>query len=169
MARSVPISVRISDDDAAFLARYKADGAKTPSEKLRAILGDARKLNVQPEDFSGCTEMLSSLLRPSQNRLRSVQHEEGLRSDLLAKLYERLPELVASLMLGPQPAGNPADELVKFEDAIAQQTFALIEDVLNLGLTTVSRTYSPALIKTRLEPILEILDLVRLSNSKQEG
>lgn len=169
MSRSVPLSVRISDDDAAFLAQYKAEGAKTPSEKLRAILGDARKLNAKPEDYAGCAEMLASMLRPSQNSLRTGQRDERMRSDFLAKLYERLPELVASLMLGPPAAREPAEGLRQFEDDLAKQIFALIEEVLNLGLTTTSRTYSPALIKTRLEPILEILDLVRQSNSQQEG
>jgi hypothetical protein len=167
MPRRIPLSVRITDDDAAFLARYKAEGATTPSEKLRAILASARKLDATPNDYAGCTEMVGLMLMPAQKMVRGQQKQERLRSDFIARLYERLPELVASLMTGPAASETPANDLLDFEDDIARQTFALIEEILDLGLTKQSRTYDPALIKTQLEPILEILDLIRLSKVKK--
>ena len=169
MPRRIPLSVRITDDDAAFLARYKAEGATTPSEKLRAILASARKLDATPDDYAGCTDMVGLMLAPAQKRVRGQQKQERLRSDFIARLYERMPELVASLMTGPAQSDKAANDLLEFEDDIARQIFALIEEILDFGLTKTSRTYDPALIKTQLEPILEILDLIRLSKLNKEG
>lgn len=169
MPRSVPLSVRISDDDAAFLARYQAEGATTPSEKLRALLADARRMEAGESDFAGRVEWCSSHLQPALNRTRNLQHAEKQRSDFVGRLYERLPELLATLMTGPGNGDDAAMTLREFEADLAEQCFALMEEILDLGLTTQSRTYDPALIKTRLAPILEILDLVRLAQKPQGG
>lgn len=169
MPRSVPLSVRITDDDAAFLADYKAEGAKTPSEKLRAILAEARKLQASSEDYAGCTETVAAMLQPAQHRVRNAQRKERTRSDFVARLYERTPELVASLMVGPDDGNKPVDDLKAYEDELAGQVFALIEEILDLGLTQSTRTYDPDLINARSEPILELLDLIRHSKTKKGG
>ena len=67
MPRRIPLSVRITDADAAFLAQYKAEGATTPSEKLRALLADARR------DAEGATDDVSS----SSSGGSSAEDEEG--------------------------------------------------------------------------------------------
>lgn len=169
MPRSVSLSVRISDDDAAFLARYKAEGATTPSEKLRALLADARRAEVGEQDFAGRVEWCGSQMQPALNRIRNLQKQARQRSDFTVRLYERLPELLATLMTGPANTDDAAEALVDFEADVAEQAFALIEEILDLGLTKNSRTYDPALIKTRLEPVLEILDLIRLSKLPKGG
>lgn len=176
MSRSVPLSVRITDDDAAFLADYKADGARTPSEKLRAILADARKLHDHDDDFAGSVEQLAALMQPALSRLRNGQRAARLRSDFVTRLYERVPELVATLIVGvevSETTGHPPDatkagSLSAFEADLAQQVFALIEEVLNLGLTQSPRTYDPELINTHAGPVLEILELIRLSKANKE-
>lgn len=172
MSRSVPLSVRITDDDAAFLADYKADGARTPSEKLRAILADARKLHDPSGDYAGGVEQVSALLQPALSRVRNVQRAERLRSDLVARLYERVPELVAALMLGPSlsdgdSAQAKAKALTAFEAELAQHVFALIEEMLDLGLTRSARTYDPDLITNQADPILDLLDLIRTAKQQQ--
>ena len=42
-SKTVPLSVRISHDDAEYIAGLKIDDALTPSDKVRAIIRDARK------------------------------------------------------------------------------------------------------------------------------
>lgn len=167
MPRSVPLSVRISDTDAAFLARYKAEGATTPSEKLRALLAEARQQDEAQMDLDGRIEQLSRQIKPALTRLRTSQREARMRSDLLVRLYDRLPELVALLMTGPGYGTSPANDLREFEEDVAQQTFALIEDVLDLGLTQNDRTYAPEQIRKRLAPIVEITGLMRQQEAKE--
>ncbi|WP_417485949.1 hypothetical protein [Maricaulis sp.] len=168
MSRSVPLSVRISDDDAAFLARFKAEGAKTPSEKLRALLAQARRMEAGGDDFASRVEWCGAQLQPALNRLRNAQKEHRNRSELVARAYQRMPELVATLMVGVREEGT-VDDLVDFEADLSEQIFALIEELLDLGLTENSRTFDPELMKRRLEPIQEILDLVRLSKQPKGG
>ena len=41
--RSVPLSVRVAPEDADFISRVEIAGAETPSEKVRALLAEARR------------------------------------------------------------------------------------------------------------------------------
>jgi hypothetical protein len=41
--KSIPISVRITPGDAAFLAQRSIEGAKTPSEKIRGLIAQSRE------------------------------------------------------------------------------------------------------------------------------
>lgn len=168
MPRSVTLSVRVSDDDAAFLAGFEVPGAHTPSEKLRAILTSARLRQEGTRDFDGCARVMEEMLRPGVQKLRSAQREAGVRSHFLMKLYERVPELVADLVASvPEPDGAP-EALRRFEAAVAEQVFAVIEEILDMGLTSRSRTYDPDLIRQKLVPILEVLELLKLASRKKE-
>ena len=178
MPRSVPLSVRISDADAAFLADYQAPDAKTPSEKLRALIAEARRRQAGTEDYNGAAETVRGMIQPARDRLRAAQRDAGgQRSDLIARLYERAPELVASLTIGPdrealQGGGSGGDRhaaLTAFEADLAAQAFSLIEDMLDLGLTRTSRTYDPFVVRNSLERSLELLELVQISVKSGEG
>lgn len=166
MPKSIPLSVRISDADAAFLAMYQAEGATTPSEKLRAILAAARRRHDGARDFDGCSSVVEDMLRPAIHRVRNAQRDAGLRSDLVFKIYDRMPELVAELVAAAPEDAQDGPALRKFERALADQVFALMEEILDMGLTSRSRTFDPELIKEKLAPILEILELVRLSQQR---
>ncbi len=167
MQKSVPLSVRISDDDAAFLARFEAPGAKTPSEKLRAILAAARERDEGARDFTGCANMVTQMLRPGLGRLRRAQRAADTRSEFVLRLYERMPELMAELMSAAPEAEQDREALERLENSLADQLFAMIEEILDMGLTSRSRTYNPSLVRQRLTPILEILELINLRERKQ--
>ena len=47
----VPISVRISQEDADFIASLQIQGANTPSDKIRELLRQARTLHTQGQDY----------------------------------------------------------------------------------------------------------------------
>lgn len=169
MPRSVPLSVRVSDEDAAFLARYEAPDAKTPSEKVRAILTSARRQFEGQNDFAGCAEVMEDMLRPGLHRLREAQREAGMRSDFVMKLYERLPELVAELVVSvPEPEAG-REGLERFESSLADPVFAMIEEIVDLGLTNRSRSFDSTLVRERLAPILELLKLIDQSRQDAKG
>eukprot|EP00903_Cladosiphon_okamuranus_P001274 g1272.t1 len=167
MPKSIPISVRLSDDDVAFLASYEVQGARTPSDKLREILKAAREREKGIRDVSSCEDLLRSMARPAEKGLRQLQRETGVRSDLVIKLYERLPEMFAELIASaPTPEGEEKD-LRRFEADLSAELFSLIEEVFDLGLTSPSRTYDPELMDRRLKPILEIARI--LDQRRQSG
>ncbi|ASP31943.1 hypothetical protein [Labrenzia sp. VG12] len=167
MPKSIPISVRLSDDDVAFLASYEVQGARTPSDKLREILKAAREREEGVQDVSSCEDLLRSMARPAEKGLRQLQREAGIRSDLVIKLYERLPEMFAELVASaPGPTGDE-NELRRFEADLSAELFSLIEEIFDLGLTSPSRTYDPELMDRRLKPILEIARI--LDQRRQSG
>lgn len=162
MQKSVPLSVRISDDDAAFLAKFEAPGANTPSEKLRAILSSARQRHEGTQDFAACATMIAEMLRPPANRIRTLQREAGIRSDFVMRIYGWMPDLMAELLSGAPDDEAGRQRLQAFEAALADQIFAMIEELLDMGLTSSNRSYDPRLVRDRITPILEILDLIKL-------
>lgn len=166
MPRSVPLSVRISDEDAAFLARFRADGATTPSEKLRALLAQARSQERGHDDIHTALELARQSLEPARQTWSQTQREEGQRSDLIGRLYDRLPELNATLAMGP---GQGERSLREFEADCRDQIFGLIEDMLDFGLTGANRTYDADGYVARLTPILKLCALLREARSQEGG
>lgn len=167
MPKSIPISVRLSDDDVAFLASYEVQGARTPSDKLREILKAARERQEGIQDVSSCEDLLRSMVRPAEKGLRQLQRAEGVRSDLVIKLYERLPEMFAELIASAPGPDQEGKDLRQFEANLSAELFSLIEEIFDLGLTSPSRTYDPELMDRRLTPILEIARI--LDQRRQSG
>ena len=63
-SRSVPFSARISTEDAAFIAGLEIDGAHTPSDKLRALLAEARKRRQGSGDYESSLQLAMDWLQP---------------------------------------------------------------------------------------------------------
>lgn len=161
--KTVPLSVRVSDDDAAFLAAFEVSGAVTPSEKLRALLQQARQRAEGLEDEREGADAYKMAVRPAERRVRTAETAVGARSDLARKLYDRVPELMATLAAGPQGKPGRAD-LVQFEDRLAIQAYALVEELLELGSASSNRAYDPERLTSRIAPSLEVAQrLTRLT------
>ena len=47
----IPVSVRITQEDADFISELKIEGANTPSEKIRELLKQARLAHTQTHDY----------------------------------------------------------------------------------------------------------------------
>ena len=166
--KTVPLSVRVSDDDAEFLAGLEISGATTPSEKLRAILANERTRWERAQDPAEAAEFIRDLLRPAQRRVRRLEADAHKSSDAVLKLYERLPELTASAFAGP--AGDAdGKSLAAFEARLLDQVFALLQEILELGLLSHSRCYDPQAIASRLSPVLELVELMRISRERRKG
>lgn len=172
MPSNIPLSLRITSDDAAFLAELEMPGAKTPSEKVRAILANARRQHQGTRDFVQCLELVQDMMRPGLNKVRSAQTELGMRSDFVLKLYEKVPEILAELVaVKIEPEGASEEQqtrrLRNLEADLANEVFGLIEEIINMGLTSKSRSYDPKLIKDRMEPIVEIVEFQKLIKQKE--
>jgi hypothetical protein len=166
-AKTVPLSVRVTDADAAFLAGLEIAGATTPSEKLRAILAAERSRVEGAEDPVQAFEVIRDMLRPAQRRTRRAEAELACSSDFVRKLYDRLPELVAVAFAGP---GDRVDQkrLAAFEARLLDQVFALAQEVLELALVERSRCYDPQAIAVRLGPVEELIALIRMSQERRK-
>ncbi|MEQ8405648.1 MAG: hypothetical protein RKE49_11155 [Oceanicaulis sp.] len=166
--KTVPLSVRISDDDAEFLARLEIGDAATPSEKMRALLASERRLRAGPRDAGEASEMLGDLMRPARRRLRQDEEAAGAHSEVLQRVYDRLPELVALALAGPEAPGEAKDAaaaLEHFEERVIDQAFALLEDLMQIGLLREPRALNREALKTRLSAVIELAELAKMAKT----
>ena len=168
--KTASLSVRVDDDDAAFLAGLHIGDARTPSEKLRALLHAERRRQEGVGDLLEAADLFRDLLQPAKRRMREFEAKTGARSDFMTKLYDRLPEIAGRASSGPSGKSKDAEKnLTNFEQEMLNDIFAFIQEVLELGLTTRNRCYDPAGIEKRLAPVLEILELINMSRERRKG
>lgn len=161
--KSVPLSVRISVDDAEFIARLRIDGAATPSEKMRKILAEARKRREASTDYGSALAMVRDSLEPALRALREAEHAEGMHSEFALAFAEWLPDAVAFLVAGRVDVSEAqrAEALRNLEAGLADRVFRILEQTLRLGVTRECPAYSPSLVADRLDRVLSLVDVIR--------
>lgn len=164
--KTIPMSVRLSDDDATFVATLDIEGATTPSDKLRALVSEARQRREGVRDHMQCHAMVRDLISPAMQRLREAEREQGQHSRLLTYLADWLPDAIATLIT-PTVAtdAQPIEQLRLREQLVVAQVFLLIEDVIRMGVTRESRCYDKQIVRKHLEPTLELARLIDATRS----
>ena len=170
-SKTTPLSVRVSDEDARFLASLSLDGATTPSEKLRALLSAQRRLHEGARHPADASETVEDLLRPSVRRVRRAEAELGVHSEAVQRIYDRLPVLPGLALAGPQgDATQPGlGDMKRFEAQVLEHAAALCEELLQLALTTAPRAYAPDSVKSRIKPLIELAILAQLAQKQSQG
>lgn len=170
-SKTVPLSVRLTPDEAAFLAEYHAPGARTLSEKVRIIIDEARTRSTGHTDYVACLTFMDEIIGP---RLKTVRHDEarlGIHSELLLLMGHWLPEASATL-IAHQASEAPEenrDRLEKLEAELADRVFNLFEQVLRLAVTGESPCYAPDTIVSRLGKVEKLSDILKDSLIKGKG
>ncbi len=171
--KTVPLSVRISSGDAEFLARLQVEGATTPSEKLRSILKEDRRRREGYRDYGRVLTMTQEAMAPALTRLREAENRRGVHSEVIHQVADWLPRLMATFVTGVVD-GNAegGDEevalLSDFEQRLVDQVLGLAEAILRLGVTEKVRGYDPDVVNGRIEPLLEIVDVVRSTRTTRK-
>ena len=168
--KTIPLSVRVSMEDAEYISSLDIPGAVTPSEKLRAIIGNARQRSRGFTDYEGCLKNLGELITPLSLTLKGLEHQVGERSELVEKLLGWNKETLAFLLASvPQEVDTAPEEireaLEALEQGLADRTFSLVVEVLRMGITSKSQCYDPTVISERLDQILEIVAVIRSARS----
>lgn len=160
-AKSVPISVRLTPDDAEFLARLSLDQTHTPSEKIRALVAAERRRREGYRDYSRVLGITRETLAPTLERIQSAENNERVHSELVHTVSEALPDLMAFLLTAMADVDEDRRGLEDMEQQLGDRVFRLMENVLRLGVTRKIRGYDPSVVSDRLEPILELADVIR--------
>lgn len=163
--KSVPFSVRLTAEDADFIASLVIPGAVTPSDKIRLIISEARLRKDVGQEFSEVLKAVQEDLRPSLDKLRAHEREREVESELLHYFAEWLCEAQAEFVAGPK---NETD-LVKFEARIAQRIAKLTEYVLRLAVTEDAPCFDPDLMNNLTRRIVELSRFVEARNSKENS
>ncbi len=170
--KSITMSVRVSAEDAQFIAELEVPGATTPSEKLRAIIAEARERHRGDLDYNRAVLAIQQMLGPARGRVRAAEHERQVHSDLVATVFDWLPEALASAITPPKSGGDSATavDLLGFESVLAEQVFRLVDSILRMGVTARCRCYEPQAVASRIGPVVEVARLIDASvNTRMEG
>ena len=170
-SKTVPISARISHEDAEFISHLKINGAATPSDKLRAIIADARKKSIKRHDYLEYLNIMQDLIAPANDTIKNTEHNQHMHSELVSRLIEWLPEICAYLLSAstPEKKEMSSDLLVQLEDGLSDRVFRLFESVLQMGVTRRCPCYNDKLIDTSVGPVLDLVHVINLSRTKEEG
>ncbi len=155
----MPLSVRVSDEDAVFLANLEIGDAVTPSEKLRALLQGARRQQAGMHDAAEGGLILRDMAMPAWRAVRRIEAQAGRKSDLILKLYERVPDLMARLIAGP--GDDEPERLAVFEADLLEQICLLLKDFISLGLTSPVHVHSATNFDAEMKPVMDLVELAR--------
>ncbi len=167
--KTVPISARISLEDAEFLSQFEIDGAKTPSDKLRAILAQARLRQQGLEEYSDGLALMREIYLPVLERLQRAEYASATHSELVSRLLQWLPDMCAYVASGVTESkeGETSDALAEFERGAADRIFRLTESIMQLGVTKQNPCYEQDAVNRRIGTVLELAAVIsKLQQSK---
>ncbi len=160
------VGVRLTDEEAEFLATFKVADAATPSDKLRAIIDEARRRHLGTEEYAGSLAIAEDLLEPTIRIIKNSENSHHMHSELVTRLKEWVPECMAYLIASN---GNETllekEELLDIEKAVAQRVFTLMQSVLQLAVTHSKPLYDNAALGAGIGPVLELSRVVEAVNS----
>ncbi|MEM6638985.1 MAG: hypothetical protein AAF610_03700 [Pseudomonadota bacterium] len=160
--KSVALSARLPADDADFLKHWEVEGAETPSEKLRRVVHDARDRETATHDYKSALRMATTLFGPALEHIRAGELEQGQHSELIAKLGEWLPEIVAYVYSAQALSAHEGDAgLRRLEGGIAMRVTTLMRAVLQMAITDEAPLYDPSVLDERLSGVLDTARVVR--------
>lgn len=160
--KQVTISARISQDDAEFISRLNLEDAKTPSDKLRAIIAEARQRSHREQDYVGCLHAIQEMTQPVLRKIRKTEVENRIHSELIIRLAEWIPDIVAFLVssISTTDEQNINETMLHLEQGLAERLIRLMESVLQLAVTGHCACYDPEILQRRLGPVLELCRII---------
>ena len=159
--KTVPISVRLTPEDAAFIAQLNVEDAHTPSDKLRAIIVDARRRKRGTEDYPASLKLVQDLVAPTLRVIRASERVHHVHSEMVSRLGEWLPECMAYLIASNgQEIELDSEQLKEIERDLAQRVLVLMQSVLQMAITRHSPMYEPDVAHQGIEPVLELAEVI---------
>jgi len=158
-ANRIPISVRISQEDADFIAELKIEGANTPSEKIRELLTQARLAHSQTHDSGTALAAQEQFFQVARRDVLHAEKEWGIHSHIVARLFEQLPDFAATLA-ADLPENAQAADLKRYECELMRRIVRLTDSILQLAVTGKGAAYDDTVLQ-QLENTLKLAKIVQ--------
>lgn len=155
----IPLSVRIDQEDADFIAQLNIEGANTPSEKIRELLKQARLAHTQTQDYPHALTSMEQFFQVAKHHILHAEKELGVHSTILARLFELLPDLAASLASDIQQQPD-LEALKAYEKAMMYRIVRLSDAILQLAITGKGAGYDDNVLD-ELENTLKLAQIVQ--------
>lgn len=173
--KSVPLSVRMTNDDIGKLSALKVPDSVTPSEKLRRLVRTAYRQQQGRGDFDEALKVEEERMQPLLHAIRAAEAEHRVHSAFLLNVAGWLPDMCAAAMaaMARAEAAGKANEspaaLEEIEADFADRVFGLMLTALNFSLTPKAHFYRPEVVAERLPEILEIARLLDRNTEHARG
>lgn len=158
-ATRIPVSVRISQEDADFIASLNLEGTHTPSEKIRELLKQARLAHTQAQDYESALGAMEKFLHNAKRDIARAEKNLGVHSHILARLFELLPDLAATLAQN-LPDDTNLDSLKNHEREMMWRAVRLTDSILQLAVTGKGAAYDDSVLQ-ELENTLKLAEIVK--------
>jgi len=168
MAKTIPISVRVSHEDAAFIANLQIDDALTPSDKIRSIIKEAKKQSERTVNYEGCLKIARDTLKELTQKIKASEMEQKQHSELVNAFTDWVGESFAYMAAAKNEIDEEKIELKELEEGISQRVFRLFEVVARLGVTSKAPCYDDAIITKGFVPLVELIDLINQRIEKEK-
>lgn len=167
--KKVQIGARISQEDAEFISQLKIEGAHTPSDKLRAIIENAKKKSEYPYDFTSSYRMMKEELNPIVEYVKETEHTQGNHSAVLARILEWMPDFYAFCLSALNPDSDRGHNLLEFEKGATDRLFRLLESLLHLELSKQQISYTPHAVRNHIESLEQLIHIINNTPKTTEG
>lgn len=160
-AKTVPVSVRLSQQEADFINKLHIGDAETPSEKLRAIIRSAEQRQLGTEDYPSALQLAQESLLPTLDIVKASEHTYDVHSQLIGRVGPWLADCMAFLTAcNGQRTELDEQALQLIEKALLDRVALLMQSVLQLGITRHGPLYDAENYAKSMRPVLELAALV---------
>ncbi len=157
--KTIPLSVRITHEDAEFIAKLDIDGAKTPSDKIRAILKDKRNSDLSGNDYSEVLTNIENYLLPISRQIKQVQHDENTYSQVIEPIRDSIADLLAYFISSGKNVENILD-CQEFENELMERVSRLFERTIHLGIIQSTNNTRKNIFRNKLNSYIQLLRLL---------
>jgi hypothetical protein len=163
---NTPLSVRLSEDDSAFLAQLELEGAVTSSDKVRGLIRLARLRHQRPETFAGALTASHEALAPALRGVREAEQTTDRRSGVVIGLLTAVEEFLAlSLSTPAEMAAADEEAMLRHEARLVDCAARMTEQMLRWAVTPGAPAYDPGVVARRLQALNDLMTLITAATS----
>lgn len=163
---ATPLSVRLADEDVTFLARLEIEGAVTASDKIRALIRQARERAEQPGSFPQALRASHDQLAPALRDLRLLEEQSGVHSEVLVGLLTAAEEYLALALAAPRQGDpEPAEALRAHEAKVVDCAVRMAGSLMRWGMTPSAPAYDRTVVRRHLSTLAELMKMIAAADA----
>lgn len=167
MGQMQTISIRLPDDDFQWLLSLQEQGARTPSEKLRALLAKTRQQESGLNNPELCSTWMRGLAQPFVESVAARERKTKSHSNIVSTVAEWTPQIMATLV-STRVGDNQIDrDAVEVEAVLTQQCFQLLSALLRTAVTSSPPVYDKNVLDRHLPDIIELANIISSRRGKE--
>lgn len=162
---STPLSVRLSEDDTAFLATLQIDGAVTASEKIRGMIRQARQRAESPDSFPAALAFSHDHMAAAVRATRVFEESTDRHSDVTVGLMTAAEELLALALAAPRSGSAVIEDMVRHEARLVDCAARMMEQLLRWAVTPTAPAYDAHVVSRRVTTMMDLMRLVSAASA----